>query len=66
MSEAIGNAAPRPTLMRLALIFALFVGIGGGVMALLGQRPAWGVFSALALVTVLGMRKRLTQLRAGD
>lgn len=61
MAAGTDRQVPRPTFARLALIFVLYVGIACGVMALLGQEPAWGVFSGIALVTVLGMRKRWKQ-----
>jgi hypothetical protein len=58
MVQRPGNTVPKPTICRLALIYVLFVGIAGGVIALLGQRPLWPVFAGVGLVFVLGMRKR--------
>ena len=58
MVENPGNTGPEPTIWRLALAYVLFVGIAGGVMALLGQRPMWAGFAGVGLALVLGMRKR--------
>jgi hypothetical protein len=53
-----GDAVQKPEIWRLALVYAVFVGIAGGVMALLGERPVWAVFAGVGVVFVLGMRKR--------
>jgi hypothetical protein len=58
MGEAPGSTVPKPTIWRLALAYVLFVGIAGGVMALLGERPLWAGFAGVGLALVLGMRKR--------
>ena len=66
MAGATDKQAPRATFARLAFIFVLYTGVACGVMALLGQEPAWGVFSGMALVTVLGMRRRSRQPAAAE
>jgi len=58
MEEKTADIVAKPTLWRMALVYCLFVGISGGTMALLGERPLWPVFSGIGLVFVLGMRKR--------
>jgi hypothetical protein len=58
MQRRTGDAVPKPTIRRMALVYCLFVGLGGGTMALLGQPPLWPVFAGVGLVFVLGMRKR--------
>lgn len=45
----------------MALVFCLFVGIGGGVMRLLGQPPIWPVFTGLGCLLVLWMLRRATK-----
>jgi hypothetical protein len=66
MAGATDRQVPRATFARLAIIFVLYVGVACGVMALLGQEPAWGVFSGIALVTVLGMRRRSRRPAAAE
>jgi hypothetical protein len=58
MQERTGGAGSKPTIWRMALVYCLFVGVGGGTMVLLGQRPLWPVFAGVGVVFVLGMRKR--------
>jgi hypothetical protein len=60
------SAPTKPAMWRAVLVFALFVGLGGGTMALLGERPAWPVFAALGLVTALGMVRRSRQASAEE
>jgi hypothetical protein len=58
MSKSNGNNVPKPTVWRLVLVYVVFVAVSGGVMALLGERPAWSAFAAVGTVFVLGMIKR--------
>jgi hypothetical protein len=64
MQENTADIVPKPTFWRMALVYCLFVGISGGTMALLGQRPLWPAFSGIGLVFVLGMRKRWERSQA--
>jgi hypothetical protein len=58
MTLKTDNAVRKPAVWRLALVYAVFIGIAGGVMALLGERPVWAVFAGVGLVFVIAMRKR--------
>jgi hypothetical protein len=59
MHAGTTDAPPRrPSALRLMLVFCVFVGVAGGVMALLGLRPLWPVFSAVGAVLVLAAIRR--------
>ena len=66
MAEWPSSAPTNSVTWRAVLVFVLFVGLGGGIMALLGERPAWPVFAALGLVTALGMLRRSRQASAAE
>jgi hypothetical protein len=64
MTSGGTSDSQKPAFWRLVLVYAVFIGIAGGVMALLGERPVWAVFAGVGLVFVLGMRKRWRDGRA--
>jgi hypothetical protein len=60
--QRTGDMVPRPAYWRMALVYCVFVGIGGGVMLLLRQPPMWPVFTGLGCLLVLWMLKRSKEL----
>jgi hypothetical protein len=40
------------------MVVLVFVGVGAGVMALMGQEPYWSVFTGVGVVFALSMRRR--------
>jgi len=66
MTERPSNAPTTPAIWRAVLVLVLFVALGGGTMALLGERPAWPVFAALGVVTAWGMLRRSRQASTAE